>query len=188
MTNANSLSPMTDHTDSAERTKPMDPTASNTPSLLPTASPLIIEALEMLKNGSTLLDIKAATGLQPAKVSLYATAHSIRRGLPSNLREAIDLVDSGQMTVAEAAEWTATSKYKIYYAMRKRVPVVNGRRRIPRNANITKWREIAAMRSSGSSLGTIAKAYGVSRQRIHQLLAKGASYASEAATQEGVKA
>lgn len=140
------------------------------------------QALSMLASGSRLREIKAETGLHQAKVSLAARENGIRRGVFSETREAVALVTSETMSVPEAAEWTGIAAHKIYYAIRKQSE--KDLPRYPKSADTEKWDAIFALREEGVSLADIGKQFNITRQRVHQILQKRASYKISEATHE----
>jgi predicted DNA-binding transcriptional regulator AlpA len=151
-----------------------------------TAQETLNDALKLLQAGHRLKHIKEKTGVDTAKLSLVARKLRITRGVFHETREAVRLVTEENLTVREASQKTGISKSKIYYAVRSQLSekVV----RLPSADKLARWNEIVAKRAAGVSLSKIGKDYGVSRQRIHQLLAKSASYEIETASEEGTEA
>ena len=143
-------------------------------------------ALKLLQDGHRLKYIREQTGVNTSKLALVARKLGITRGVFHETREAVKLVTEGNLTVLEASKVTGVPKSKIYYAIRSKV---SGKPpRSPNPQNLARWNEMVAKRSAGVSLARIGKEYGVSRQRVHQLLAKSASYEIEAFPKEEVEA
>lgn len=143
-------------------------------------------ALIMLSNGSRLREIQAETGLSPKSVSNAARQNGVVRGVFLENRIAVRLVTEKGMSVPEAAKAAGVPEHRIYYALRKQTPgQFRKKRRINRNADISKWAEIHEMRAGGASLGEIGVWFAMSRQRVHQILAKYKNYLAEQAKQTG---
>jgi predicted transcriptional regulator len=136
----------------------------------------------MLSNGSRLREIYEATGMYPAKVSLVAKTYGIKRGVFADVREAVRRVSEGEATVKQASAETGVPEHKIYYALRVQMGVPAPKQAKP--SDMSKWDEIAAMKATGATLAEVAAFYGVSRQRIHQVLAKREKYLAQAAKAE----
>lgn len=128
----------------------------------------------MLSNGSRLRDIQIDTGLSPASVSLEARIRGIRRGIFSEVRQAVALVLEGNLSVSESSKQTGIPAHKIYYAIR--VQMKSKSLAKPKEAEVKRWNEVAEMRDSKMTLSEIAAFFGVTRQRIHQILKKRAAY------------
>lgn len=138
-------------------------------------------ALTMLSNGSRLRDIQAATGLRPASVSVEARTYGVRRGVFSEVRKAVSFVLQAGLSVGEAAKQTGVPAHKIYYALR--VQMNSSSLAKPKAAEVARWDEIAEMKGTGATLAEVASFYGVSRQRIHQILKKRTAYLAWVAQQ-----
>jgi len=136
----------------------------------------------MLSNGSRLRDIHAVTGLSPAAVSLEARANGVKRGVFMEAREAVRLVTEGNLSVGEASKKTGVPKHKIYYAIRVQMNSTSLAK--PKDAEIRRWNEVAEMKDTGITLAEVAAFYGVSRQRIHQILKKRTAYLAWSEKQE----
>ena len=161
-------------------------TAQLTTTSATTAQETLNAALKLLQAGHRLRDIRARTGVDTAKLSLVARKLGVTRGVFHETREAVRLVTEENLTVREASQRTGVSKSKIYYGVRSQLS--EKAVRLPSADKMARWDEIAAKRAAGVSLAKIGKDYGVSRQRIHQLLAKSASYEIEIAPQKGTEA
>lgn len=152
----------------------MDHTAGNTLSLPETIPPKLKLALQMLHDGSRLWQINAATGLAPDKVSIAARLNGVTRGMDKDLVRAVDMVKSQRRSARDVAMETGIAAHRITYAIRS-----SNQNRTFRQASPTekeKWDGIFALRDHGATLAEIGKAYGVSRQRICQILQKRSSY------------
>jgi DNA-directed RNA polymerase sigma subunit (sigma70/sigma32) len=115
-------------------------------------------------------------------VSLEARTRGLKRGIFSEAREAVRLVTECNLSILEASKQTGVPKHKIYYAIRVQMKSTSLAK--PREAEVRRWNEIAEMRDTGISLAEVAAFYGVSRQRIHQILKKRAAYLAWSAKQE----
>lgn len=150
-------------------------TAPNTTSFATTGQAKLDEALEMLQSGHRLKDIREKTGVDTSKLALVARRIGVRRGVFLENRVAIRLVTERGFSVQESSRVTGVPKHKIYYAIRS--TVADKPMRLPSTEELARWDEMAAKRDSGASLAKIGKEYGVTRQRVHQLLIKRESYA-----------
>lgn len=140
----------------------------------------------MLSNGSRLREIQAETGLSPKSVSNAARQNGVVRGVFLENRIAVRLVTEQGMSVPEASKASGVPEHRIYYALRKQTPgTFRKKRRIVRNADVSKWAEIHEMRAGGASLGEVGAWFAMSRQRVHQILAKYEAYLAEQAKQTG---
>lgn len=148
--------------------------ATNTTSDLSDSSHLstsMLAALTALSSGKRLSEVSKETGISTAKISITAQALGVKRGVFKEVREAVNMVQSGECTVAEAAEKTGISKYRIYYAIREQLGDETPRK-LSKAVDTERADSMQMRRDFGSTYEEISKEFGLTRQRVHQILQK----------------
>lgn len=131
----------------------------------------MLEALTSLSSGKRLAEISKATGISTARISITAQALGVKRGVFEEVRDAVQLVQSGECTVSEASKKTGVSKYRIYYAIREQLGEETPRK-LSKAVNKERADVMQRRRSFGYSLKQIGEEFGLTRQRVHQILQK----------------
>ena len=137
----------------------------------PHLSSLMLEALTSLSSGKRLAEISKETGISTARISITAQALGVKRGVFEEVRDAVQLVQSGECTVSEASKKTGVSKYRIYYAIREQLGDETPRK-LSKAVNKDRADVMSYRRDFGFTMKQIGEEFGLTRQRVHQILQK----------------